>query len=63
MTTTNWPGDRQWPLWQKILFRFFFIYFILYTTPWTWINLIPGDWSWKITEPYYRFMNWLVNAA
>lgn len=63
MTTTNWPGNSPWPLWQKILFRFFFIYFILYTTPWTWVNLIPWEWAWKITEPYYKFMDWLVNAA
>lgn len=63
MTTTNWPGYSQWPLWQRILFRFFFIYFTLYTTPWTWIDLIPREWASKITEPYYKFMDWLVNAA
>jgi len=63
MTTTNWPGNSQWPLWQKILFRFFFIYFIIYTEPWTWIGLVPWQWAGKITEPYYKFMDWLVNTA
>jgi hypothetical protein len=63
MTSITWPGKPTWPLWQKIIFRFFFIYFIIYTEPWTWINIIPFSWVNKIIEPYYNFMNWLVNTA
>jgi uncharacterized membrane protein YphA (DoxX/SURF4 family) len=63
MTSITWPGKPVWPHWQKIIFRFFFIYFIFYTEPWTWINIIPFQWTNKITEPYYNFMNWLVNMA
>lgn len=33
--------DMNWPLWKKILFRFFFIFFSLYLTPWTWLNSVP----------------------
>ncbi|MDX1940877.1 MAG: hypothetical protein SFU99_10025 [Saprospiraceae bacterium] len=31
-----------WPAWRKITFRFFFIYFLLFTQPWTWLDSIPG---------------------
>ncbi len=50
-----------WPLWRKILFRFFFIYFILYISPWLWLNLIPGaDYLFKY---YYQFFDWAVINA
>jgi hypothetical protein len=42
MATITWPGNNQWPLPQKIAFRFIFIYFILYMAPWQWVYLIPG---------------------
>ena len=63
MTTTIWPGNQVWPLWQKIIFRFFFIYFIIYTAPWTWINRIPGSWAQNVLQYYYQFMDWCVNTA
>lgn len=63
MISITWPGKTQWPLWQKIIFRFFFIYFILYTAPWTWIGLIPVKWLYKIVEPVDKFMDWLVNMS
>ena len=31
-----------WPVWQRILFRFFFVYLLLQTTPWEWFRAIPG---------------------
>jgi hypothetical protein len=31
-----------WPLWQRVLFRFFCIYFILEVSPWDWLRHIPG---------------------
>jgi uncharacterized membrane protein YphA (DoxX/SURF4 family) len=48
-----------WPLWQKFLFRFFFIFWILCIAPWTWFEVIPGisylvGWS-------NQAMDWVVN--
>lgn len=63
MSHSTWPGDNNWPLWQKIIFRFFFIYFIIYTAPWTWIGYIPGSWKWEVTQYHYQFMDWLVNVS
>jgi hypothetical protein len=35
--------DRHaWPAWQRIAFRFFFVYFILQIAPWNWFRAIPG---------------------
>jgi hypothetical protein len=36
------PGAPAWPLWQKVLFRFFFVYLILQIEPWNWFRIIPG---------------------
>ena len=56
-----YPGKEIWPLWQKILFRFFFIYLLLFIEPWTWIAFIPGgDY---ITRYYYQFLDWAVDLA
>ena len=63
MGTTVWPGNMVWPLWQKIIFRFLFIYFLLFvvTNPWFWSDNIPG--SGKLLPYFYQFMEWLVNLA
>ena len=61
MNTASWPGKPVWPLWQKILFRFFFIYFIIYIAPWTWLEYIPG--ADYVLKYYYQFMDWCVNTA
>ncbi len=42
MTDTLQQPNPSWTLLQKICFRFFFIYFILYTSPWNSLNIIPG---------------------
>jgi hypothetical protein len=53
--------QTQWPLWQKLLFRFFFIYWILYIAPWTWVGVIPGvDY---VMNFYYEGIDWLVRVA
>ena len=31
-----------WPVWQRVLFRFFFIYLVLQIEPWDWFRAIPG---------------------
>lgn len=47
-----------WQLWKKVLFRFFFIYFIFYAAPWSWLNVIPG--ADFLIQKYYDFIEWLV---
>ena len=34
--------EPAWPLWQRVLFRFFFVYFLLRVAPWNWFSAIPG---------------------
>ncbi|HEY0676685.1 MAG TPA: hypothetical protein VGD17_00310 [Chitinophagaceae bacterium] len=53
--------QSQWPLWQRMLFRFFFIYLTLSITPWTWVDRVPG--AGIITEFYHSGMDWLVRKA
>jgi hypothetical protein len=55
------PRDMNWPLWKKILFRFFFIFFTLYMAPWTWLNSIP--WVGKLTNWYYSLEDWFVRLT
>jgi len=41
--TTAAPATvPAWPLWQRVLFRFFFVYFALQIAPWDWFGAIPG---------------------
>jgi len=51
----------QWPLWRKIIFRFFFIYIVLVISPWTWLDAIPG--VSYVTQYYYQAMDWAVRTA
>ncbi|HRH49023.1 MAG TPA: hypothetical protein PLP23_09735 [Panacibacter sp.] len=53
--------NSTWPLWQKILFRFFFIYLLLQTQPWTWLDAIPG--VSYVTQYYYDFINWITDYS
>lgn len=46
----------EWPLLQRVLFRFFFVYFALQVAPWNWFGLNPGG-------VYTRAMNWAVGAS
>lgn len=32
----------SWPLWQRVLLRFFFVYLLLQITPWNWFAIVPG---------------------
>lgn len=58
MPNTLQPQASPWPLLQKILFRFFFIYFILYTSPWDSLKIIPGiDY---LIELYNKGFEWAV---
>lgn len=58
MTDTLLPQKSSWNMLQKILFRFFFIYFILYTSPWDSLEIIPGiDY---LVELYKQGLKWAV---
>ena len=48
-----------WPLWQRILFRFFFVYLALEIAPWGFFTkwIAPVGW---IDDQYYRAVDWLV---
>lgn len=61
MVAISWPGQDQWTAAQKICFRFFCIYFLIYIEPWGWIDYIPyGNY---ITQFYTQFVSWLVENA
>ncbi|HET9744075.1 MAG TPA: hypothetical protein VFP97_00095 [Chitinophagaceae bacterium] len=58
------PQTVQWPLWKKILFRFFFIFISLYIAPWTWLDSvlfeIKAEW---LTRWYSDAEDWAVRLA
>lgn len=50
-----------WPLWQRVLFRFFFAYFVLQIAPWGWFRALPGV---PFVLRYYGMLiNWAVHAG
>ena len=53
--------QHTWPLWRKILFRFFFIYLGLNIAPWTWLDRIP--YVEYVTKYYYQFLDWAINLS
>jgi hypothetical protein len=58
MTDNLQPQHSSWTFIQKMLFRFFFIYFILYTSPWDPLGIIPGfDY---LLDRYNDAFNWAV---
>ncbi|MEO6255131.1 MAG: hypothetical protein ABIO79_17615, partial [Ferruginibacter sp.] len=58
MPDTLQPQKSSWTLLQKMLFRFFFIYFILYTSPWDTLYIIPGiDY---LLDLYNQALEWAV---
>ena len=61
MSSTALPEQHPWPLWRKLLFRFFFIYLLFQVTPWTWLDAIPG--VTYVTKYYFQLMDWAVETA
>ena len=50
-----------WPLYKRIIFRFFFILLVLITAPWLWLEPVPGI---NYLLGYYsQLMDWMVNIA
>jgi hypothetical protein len=56
-------GDAAlpWPLWQRVLFRFFFVYLILQVAPWNMFAAIPGVSF--LLQPYEALTKWAVTAS
>lgn len=50
-----------WPLWQRILFRFFCVYWLLQITPWAWFSDLPG--LPFILGSYEKAVDWAVYAS
>src|ERR1700722_9386885 len=61
MTTPTISEAGQWPGWKLVLFRFFFIYFLLFINP---IGISPSLPLWKYVQDGYESMiNSAVNLA
>jgi hypothetical protein len=50
-----------WPLWQRVLFRFFFVYLLLQISPWDWFSALPG--VPVISRYIQRATDWAVTAG
>src|ERR1043165_1743879 len=55
------PPVEAWPQWQRVLFRFFFVYFVVHIEPWNWFAGIPGVFF--VLRPYRQLVNWAVTRA
>jgi hypothetical protein len=53
--------NTSWPLWRKIIFRFFFIYLALEIAPITWLDSIP--YVSQVTQYYGQLTDWIVTGA
>jgi hypothetical protein len=58
---TETTGAPAWPLWQRLLFRFFFVYLVLQTEPWELFRAIPGV-SFAL-RPYVGAVDWAVRTS
>jgi len=57
--------QQRWPLWRRMMFRFFFIYLTLQMEPWTWLDQLPwiGKATGFLTKYYYQAMEWMVRRS
>lgn len=54
-----WPGRNNWGIIEKIVFRFAFVYFLLFIEPWGWVlDMIP-----VVSQYIFQAKDWLVNFA
>jgi hypothetical protein len=61
MSAANLSSALLWPLWKKVLFRFFFIYLVLLIAPWSALGAIPG--AEFITHYFDDFNDWIIRTA
>ena len=58
------PGASSppaWPVWQRVLFRFFFVYLLLQIAPWDWFGAIPGVPF--VLQAWQRVVDWAVTVS
>jgi hypothetical protein len=55
------PVAPVWPLWQRVLFRFFSVYLLLQISPWEWFGSLPGVPF--LTGYIQRATDWAVTAS
>ncbi|MEP6492228.1 MAG: hypothetical protein ABJF01_06100 [bacterium] len=59
------PADQaaevRWPLWQRVLFRFFFVYLILQIGPWNLFGAVPG--ASFVFRQYDKLDEWIVRTG
>lgn len=60
-STTPEARARAWPIWQRLLFRFFFVYLVLQTEPWELFRAIPGVPF--VLRPYGAAVDWAVRTS
>lgn len=53
--------NAHWPLWKKIVFRFFFVYLVLQMSPVNWLDAIPGVAF--VTQFWNQLLDWIVTEA
>jgi hypothetical protein len=61
-TQINRIMQTPWPLWKRMLFRFFFIFIAISIAPWTWLDR-AFPWMNFVTQPYYSAMDWVVETS
>ncbi len=64
VTSSIEGGDAQpesWPLWQRVLFRFFFAYWLIQIAPWNMFSAIPGVPF--IVRWYRQLVGWVVQLG
>ena len=55
------PTSTVWPHWQRVLFRFFFVYLVLQIAPWSWFRAVPAV---PFVLRYYAMAeHWAVQVA
>lgn len=54
-------GSPAWPLWQRVLFRFFFVYLLLQIAPWDFFSAVPGVPF--VLRYYQRIVDWAVTVS
>jgi hypothetical protein len=59
--TADLPAATVWPQWQRVLFRFAFVYALLRTAPWGWLDAIP--FVARVTRYLDMLDGWAVEAA
>ena len=51
----------RWPHWQRVLFRFFFVYLLLQIAPWNWFGVVPGGEA--LGDAWFRALDAAVRWA